>query len=379
MTLKQNELVKDFTFQDLLKAYYDCKKHKRMTSSALKFELKLEYNLLRLYKELKTGKYKIGRCICFVVTSPKPREVWAANFRDRIVHHLVYNAIKDRFYKRFIRDTYSCIPKRGTLAAAKQMLKYSRSATNNYKKRAYYLKADLSNFFVSIDKEILYNLLEKYIEEDWILKLLKKIIWHNPKNNVFIKSGRKKFKMLPKHKSLWNTTDTKGLPIGNLTSQFFSNVYLDVLDKFVKNELKCKYYCRYVDDFVILHTSPKILLKFLNEIDDNINNNLKLKLNRKKCSVNLIVKGIDFVGYIIKPSRMFLRQKLIKKIFLIIKLWKKNLNKYMYIYLSDFRKTINSYFGMMIHMNMFNIRFQIGYLTRCLFITFDEMYTKAII
>ena len=108
--LKKDELVPDFTFADLLQAYYDCRKRKRNTYSALKFEVNLEKNLLKLYADIKSGKYEIGRYICFIVTSPKPREVWAACFRDRIVHHLVYNAIKVRFHKRFIKDTYSCIP-----------------------------------------------------------------------------------------------------------------------------------------------------------------------------------------------------------------------------------------------------------------------------
>ena len=108
----------NFTLADLFKAYFDCRKNKRCKITALKFELNLEENLLKLYKEIKSGQYKIGKSICFVVTRPKPREVWAANFRDRIVHHLIYNFISERFYKKFIYDTYSCIPKRGTLAAA---------------------------------------------------------------------------------------------------------------------------------------------------------------------------------------------------------------------------------------------------------------------
>ena len=171
-------------------------------------------------------RYKIGQSICFIVLYPKPREVWAADFRDRIVHHLIYNEIKDRFYKRFIKDTYSCIPDRGTTNAVKSVRSQAASVTNNYTETAYFLKADLKNFFVSIDKNILYDEIQKFVNEEWVLKLIKQVIFHNPKTDVCIKSPTYKFRYLPKYKSLWYTPSDKGLPIGNLTSQFFSNVYL---------------------------------------------------------------------------------------------------------------------------------------------------------
>lgn len=377
MPIKEEELVKDFDFGDLLKAYYDCRKRKRNTFSALKFELQLEKNLMELYHDLKSGNYKIGRYICFVVTSPKPREVWAANFRDRIVHHLVYNALKDRFYKRFIKDTYSCIPKRGTLSCAKQMLTYARASSNNYKKRVYYLKADLSNFFVSIDKEILFNLVSKYVPEEWILSLLKQIIFHNPKNNVYLKSSEKVFKLLPPHKSLWNTDEKYGLPIGNLTSQFFSNVYLDILDKYVKNELKCKYYCRYVDDFIILGYSPQVLCCFIKSINDYIFEKLKLKLNPAKCFINLLTKGLDFVGYFIKPHRMYIRKKLVHKMKFVIKIWKNKKDKFEKQCLQDFFTTLNSYLGMLKHAKSFKLRRELCFLFNSLFIYPDKRFSKA--
>ena len=160
----------DFTIQDLYKAYYECRRRKRSSLSAMEFEFDLESNMMKLYDELKSGEYKIGVSICFVVLKPKPREVWAASFRDRIVHHLVYNAIKDRFYSTFIEDTFSCIPGRGTLNAAKRVAKHAKAVTNDYTKKAYYLKADLKNFFVSIDKNILYLMITmilvmKYIHQ----------------------------------------------------------------------------------------------------------------------------------------------------------------------------------------------------------------------
>jgi len=379
MSVKKNELVDNFSFLDLLRAYYDCRRNKRRTISALQFELNMESNLIQLYHDLKSGKYKIGRSICFVVTKPKFREVWAANFRDRIVHHLIYNAISKRFYKRFIRDTYSCIPQRGTLSAAKQLAKYTRSVTCNYKKKAYYLKADLSNFFVSINKDILYNLLSRYVKEEWILKLLLQVIYSNPKNNVFIKSKKQLFKKLPKHKSLWHTPDVKGLPIGNLTSQFFSNVYLDVMDKYIKEKLHCKYYCRYVDDFIILADSPKFLCECMYKIAEYIKENLHLELCPKKCYINSIIKGIDFVGYEIKPNRMFIRKNIIRRVFRAIKDWKNEYNRFEETRLNEFYVSMNSYLGMMRHLDSYKIRSKICNAVRSLFIYDNFEFSKMML
>ena len=118
----QNE--RELTFEKLVRAYFDCRRRKRNTYNALRFEFLLERNLTELYDELLSGNYEISTSICFIVLNPKPREVWAANFRDRIVHHLVYNEISERFYRKFIKDTYSCIPERGSLNAVKTLRKY---------------------------------------------------------------------------------------------------------------------------------------------------------------------------------------------------------------------------------------------------------------
>ena len=213
------------TLLNLFNAYFDCRRNKRNTINALTFEFELELNLMKLYSELKEGTYTIGKSICFIVTDPKYREVWAADFRDRIVHHLVYNAVNDRFYNRFVHDTFSCIPKKGTLHACKRLQHYAKSATSNYTKKSYYLKADIANFFVSIDKAILFEELKRYIPEDWIISLIEQIIYNDPRQKAIIQSEPKLFQLLPAKKSLWNTPNSHGLPIGNLTSQFFSNVY----------------------------------------------------------------------------------------------------------------------------------------------------------
>ena len=136
----------------LVQAYLDCRATKRNTASAQAFEAKLEHNLFQLAEELASGGYQPGRSICFVITRPKPREVWAADFRDRIVHHLLYNHISPRFHARFVANSCACIPGRGTLYAAQRLEHGVRSVTQNWSQPAHYLKCDLANFFVAIDK-----------------------------------------------------------------------------------------------------------------------------------------------------------------------------------------------------------------------------------
>jgi len=366
----------DIEFLKIVKAYKDCRANKRNKETALAYEVNVEKNLFALYKELNDRTYNIGKCICFAITNPKPREIWAANFRDRIVHHLVYNEIQERFIKTFTVDTFSCLPQRGTLAAAKKLFHYTKSITNNYQKKAYYLKADLSNFFVSINKLILFELLKKKIDEEWLLWLLEKIIFHDHKANVSINSSQKRLDLVPKYKSLWHNDDMHGLPIGNLTSQFFSNVYLNEMDQFIKRKLKCKYYCRYVDDFVILDESAQKLNEYYKQIGEFIKDNLELTLHATKKDINLITHGIDFVGYQVKVGRIVLRSKVIKKCSRKINEWKISPERFSYHNIKDLRNSMNSYLGMMRNTNMYNFRKHVADEINSLFIYSDDNFTK---
>lgn len=249
----------DLSFEDLVDAYFTCRENKRNTRSALAFEENLERNLIDLYHDLVDGSYTIGPSTCFVITRPKPREVWAANFRDRIVHHLLYNRVAPRFYASFIADSCACIPGRGTLYAARRLESKVRSITENWSKLAFYLKCDIANFFVSIDKRRLAAQLDERIHEPWWRALAHKILFHDPRVDVFVQGERERLALIPPHKSLFNQDADHGLPIGNLSSQFFANVYMNALDQHVKHVIGARHYIRYVDDFVLLHESPRWL------------------------------------------------------------------------------------------------------------------------
>ncbi len=327
----------DFTFQDLVQAYLDCRQNKRNTASALAFEQDMERNLAALCDELRAGTYLPGRSICFVITRPKPREVWAAEFRDRIVHHLFYNRISPRFYAAFIHDSCACIPGRGTLYAGQRLEAKIRSITQNWSVPAYYLKLDLANFFVSIDKNVLHAQLAERITEPWWLWLAEVILFHDPRQDFEYRGKVAMLDMVPPHKRLTSQPAHLGLPIGNLSSQFFANIYLDALDQFAKHQIKARHYIRYVDDFILLHTSAQWLNAARVEIEAFLPRVLHAQVNPAKTILQPLSRGVDFVGQVIKPGRRTIRRKTFNVA----------LERVRGIDAVDLFKTANSYFGLL--------------------------------
>lgn len=311
-----------FNLENLLKAYFSCRIRKRKTINALKFELDFEKKLLNLKKQLKNHTYKPGRSICFVVTYPKIREVFAADFSDRVIHHLLINQINPYFEKCFIYDSFACRKEKGIHMALIRLKKFLQQITKNKTQKAFYAQLDIKSFFVSIDKNILFDILKKKIikmprSQNWkqeILWLVKTIIFHDPTQNYYLKGKKELFDQIPPQKTLFKTPAHKGLPIGNLTSQFFANVYLNELDQFIKRKLKAKYYLRYVDDLVLLSQNIEQLKKWRDEIDCFLQNQLKLKLRPNKQIFKSVYSGINFIGYIVKPCYILSRKRVVKNI-----------------------------------------------------------------
>jgi len=297
------------SFQELVQAYTDCRRNKRSSSAAATFEFEQEQNLVQLYNDLVSGTYRPGGSICFVIKRPKPREVWAAPYRDRIVHHLVYNKIAPRFEATFIADSCACIPGRGTLYGAQRLEAKVRSLTQNWTLPAYYLKCDLANFFVSIHKPTLDALLTYRIREPWWLRLVRTLLHNDPRQGALLQSSAADIALIPRHKSLFNQSREFGLPIGNLSSQFFANVLLNPLDQFAKHNIRARHYMRYVDDFVLLHESLEWLEQARRQIDFFLPRRLNLHLNHRKTVIQPLDRGIDFVGHVIKPHRRTIRRR----------------------------------------------------------------------
>ena len=327
-------------FQRLAAAYFDCRRRKRNTPSALAFEERLERNLSDLHDELAAGTYRPGRSTCFVVTRPKPREVWAADFRDRVVHHLLYNHIAPRFHAAFVADSCACIPGRGTLYATQRLEHQVRSITSNWQRPAHYLKADIANFFVSIHKPTLREQLQARIDpatESWWRWLTDTVLLHDPRTDVEVRSPASLLRLVPPHKSLFQAPADRGLPIGNLSSQFFANVYLNALDQHAKHQLRAPHYVRYVDDMVLLHPDPQWLRAALASIEAFLPARLGVELNPRKTILQAVDRGIDFVGHVVKPWRLTTRRGTVRRTLARIETMPR----------ADIATTANSVFGLL--------------------------------
>ncbi len=291
----------------LVFGYFDCRRTKRNTASAQAFEANLEGNIRALHRALVDGTYQPGPSICFVNTRPKYREVWASPFADRVPHHALYNRIGPAIEATFTADSCACIRGRGTLYGAKRLEAKIRSLTQNWSRPGRYLKLDIANFFVSIHKPTLAAELERRIEHPWWRDLALQILWHDPRIGAIYQSSARLMKRVPPHKRLAEAPADRGLPIGNLSSQFFANVYLDVLDQFVKHVLRVKHYIRYVDDMILLHEDPAQLNAWHDAIEAFLPERLGLQLNPAKTVRQPIPRGVDFVGQVIKPWRRHTR------------------------------------------------------------------------
>ncbi len=307
-------------------------------------------------KELKTHTYYPGRSICFVVTDPKPREIFAATFRDRIVHHILVNYLEPIWEPKFIDQSYSCRKGKGAHRALLDLRRYIRQVSHTAREKVYYLKIDIQSFFVSLRKDVLLDLIQKRVKNKEVLWLTKLVIFHNPTRNYYRKSPKSLFNLIPDHKSLFKVKPTQGLPIGNLTSQFFANVYLDPLDQFIKHKLKVKYYLRYVDDLLFLSQNKVQLVEWKNAINHFLDERLGLRLHPDKQVLREVREGIDFVGFVVKPDYVLMRQRIVHN--LKNKLWRFNRNKEQIDQekIAQMLSIVNSYYGQFKHAKTFSLR-----------------------
>jgi len=311
-----------------------------------------------------------------VVTEPTLREVFAATFRDRVVHHLLYNFLEPYFEPVFIAQSYACRKNKGIHQSLKDLRKYLRKTTQNNRLKAYYLHLDIRGFFMSLKKDILYRLIAKRVKNPELLWLARLIIYNNPLENFTSKGDQSLFAKLPPHKSLFHIPKNQGLPIGNLTSQFFANVYLNELDQFAKHGLKAKCYLRYVDDFLLLSRDRLKLLKWRDEIDKFLKERLGLELNRKKQIFLTVDRGVDWLGYFIKPDCILIRRRTVRNFKQKLYSFNLLLKKYPTCaveapsqlllpfpeyhppleLLQKILATVNSYFGHFSHADTYNLR-----------------------
>lgn len=327
-------------FYSVYKASRRCRRRKRATPQAQFYEAYLLDNLVETVQALGSGSWRPRRPVCFTVDKPKAREIHAANYHDRVVHHWLVPRLEELYEPVFIHDVYSNRPGKGTHLAVKRLQSFMRGVVRNPREqtahlrsrkdesvnkwpcRGYFLQLDIKNFFNSIDRKILFILLQKRLRKAVLQGKVAEsaavrsrdishiILKQDVGKESFIAATREEVARVPAYKRLVNSGKDKGLPIGNLTSQFFANVYLNELDQFVKHTLKCHYYLRYVDDFILLHNSAAQLQHWRAKITSFLATHLTLEL---KCfeTPQPVNQGANFLGYIIRPDYLLIRQRVI--------------------------------------------------------------------
>jgi len=273
------------SYENLERSFKGARKGKTNKNYVIEFEQRLKENLLQLRTELLMQTYDPQPLVTFILRDPKTRKISKSAFRDRVVHHAICNIIEPHFDKRFIHDSYANRLGKGTLNAIKRFDKFKRKVSKNNTKECYVLKADIKSYFDTVNHKILLQILGKRIKDERRLWLIRKIFDNHHCQDK-----------------------NKGMPLGNLTSQFFANVYLNEFDQFIKHKLRTKYYIRYVDDFVILHPSKRLLFDYKNKIDQYLRKKLDLRLHPDKSKVLKLEKGIEFLGF-----RIFYHHKLLAR------------------------------------------------------------------
>ena len=342
------------TLEDVFDAYFSCRKHKRNTASALEFEKDYILGCHRLWQELNERTYEIGTSTAFCVSFPKIREVFAANFRDRIVHHLIVNKFNHWFESNMLDCAFACRGGKGSLYG----VRYLQSCMNDIGKSAWYARCDISGFFMSIDRNILYKEIERIVKQvegidaEWWLWLIRKVIMNRPERDCIVKGDKGLWKKLPKNKSLFNSNG-KGLPIGNLTSQVFANIYMSMFDRWIIGRLGAEgRYGRYVDDFIIMHKDKDFLLRLVDESKVWLSENLDLVMHPRKMSVQQVGKGMRFTGVFIKGDCLYPSKRLTESTFKLAAGWKGGNRGE----LKDFVRRMNSRLGLMMHYSSYHLR-----------------------
>ncbi len=310
------------SLENLFLAWKEFKRGKTSKIDVQDFSLFLEDNIFNLYYQLANKSYQHSDYTSFYIKDPKLRHIHKACVRDRVLHHAVFRILYPIFDNSFIFDSYSCRIKKGTHKAVNRLQAFSRKLSKNNTKTCYILKLDVRRFFYSVDHNILIFLIKKKISDKDAIWLIKRIIQSFP----------------------------KGIPLGNITSQLFANIYLNELDYFIKHNLRIKYYIRYCDDFIIIDNDKEYLKKIILVISNFLNNNLKLSLHPDKIIIKKYHQGIDFLGYVNFPYYRTLRTKTKKRMFKKIK---------QRITDQFFDQTLQSYLGVLKHCNGYKLEKEI--------------------
>ena len=366
---------------DLHQAYLDARRHKRNMPYQQRFERNAEQNLSALCDELLSRSYKPQPSTCFIISDPKRREVFAAQFRDRIVHHLYYNYVHEMLERTFIADSYSCIKHRGTHYGIARLSRHIRRESQNYTVPCYVLKMDIRGYFMHIDRcRLLSITLQQlhrmavhrvgkegigrwadHVDMCFVEYLTREIILSDPTVGCRRRGTLLDWQGLPRAKSLFFSPPGCGIPIGNLTSQLFSNVYLNEFDQFAKRMLRCRRYGRYVDDFYVVSADQEWLRSLQQPIADFLNSKLGLMVNTSKTRICDVRVGVEFLGGYLKPRRRYVSNSSLERMNSKMPCLKNSLSP------DELRSRLNSFLGLLSHYRSYRLR-------RCLFASLTFVY-----
>lgn len=301
------------TFENLLRAHKQCRRRKKPSAAQLQFERRLGWNILNLQRELVHQKWRPSPYFSFVVLEPKPREIFAAHFADRVVHHLVVAELEKWWLPRFSPHSFACHKGRGPHAALQYLQKHVRRLSQGGRRDVWVLQLDVASFFATISRPVLEDLVLPEIRDQNLAAVTRQLLQHDPRTNPIQVSAPQLYQALPQHKRWCNQPTTSGLPIGNLTSQFFANVMLTGLDHFIARELRPAAYLRYMDDLTILAKTPNELEGLVEPISNWLRSHRHQSINPSKTLITNLRHGINYLGYQIKqenapknPAQIFL-------------------------------------------------------------------------
>ena len=312
------------TIENLLITWERFLRGKRNKKDVIKFQTELAGNITNLYKDLKSKNYTHGPYSAFNISDPKPRIIHKAAVRDRVTHHLIYKELYWHFHFRFIYDSYSCRRNKGAHRALDRFRDFARQVSKNHTRTCFVLKCDIKKFFASIDHQVLMRILERNIADPSILWRIGRVV-----------------------SSFYSSSPGIGLPLGNLTSQLFANIYMHEFDMYVKQELRVKHYIRYSDDFVILSERKEYLEEILPKLNVFLTDRLHLTLHENKVYIKTYSSGVDFLGWVHFPHYRQIRSTTRRKIIRKMRGYPK-------------RETINSYRGLLGHGDTYKLCRQIG-------------------
>lgn len=336
------------TLLEVEEAQLDCRKRKRHTRGCLEYELYETENNYKLFKELDSQTYEISPSDAFIVEYPCPREVFAGQYRDRVVHHLIIRRKNSQFEKVFIDASYSCRIGKGTLYGIKDTYEQIKIASDNFRKKVYIVKGDFTSCFMRISKDLMLQILKDFTDNPWEDWLWRKIVLNKPQDYCILKSPADRWNNFPRHKSLFGTD---GMPIGNLTSQILVNLYLTIFDWWAIVYKGIIGYGRYVDDFFAIFETAGEAQQFIKDCSCMLSV-LNMSLHPNKIKIITSDVGFEFIGAYIKPHRIYVTKRTVSK-------FSERMHELQDADIGEWYPTLNSYLGYLSQFKSYRIRWKI--------------------